>query len=129
VLVAYDGSSAARRALLRAAEVVERGGSVGVVNVMPEPGISCRLAPFTEERAHQARLLDEAGELLAGRGVAAEPVAAVGSAAAEIVAAAERMGARLVVIPGRRSRLPARTLGSVAGAVARSAPCDVLVVR
>ena len=43
---------------------------VSVVNVMPEPGVSCRLAPFTEERRHQAMLLRDATAYLADRGIA-----------------------------------------------------------
>jgi nucleotide-binding universal stress UspA family protein len=128
LLVAYDGSSAARWALLRAAEVARRGDLVGVVNVMPEPGVSSRLAPPVEERDHQARLLDEAERCLARRGIAAQRLAPVGSAATEIVAAAERMGADMIVVARRSRRIP-RVLGSVSGRVVRRARCDVLVVR
>jgi nucleotide-binding universal stress UspA family protein len=93
LLVAYDGSSAARRALIRTAEVAGHRDLVSVVNVMPEPGVSCRLAPYVEENDRQARLLDEAERCLARRGIAARRVAAVGGAATEILAAADRMGA------------------------------------
>jgi nucleotide-binding universal stress UspA family protein len=127
LLVAYDGSSAARRALLRAAEVARRGDSVSVVNVIPEPGVSSRLAPYVEERARQARLLDEAQRCLAREGIVARRIAAVGSAATEIVAAARRLGADMIIV-GRRRTLVSRFLNSPSTRIVRRASCDVLVV-
>jgi hypothetical protein len=58
MLVAYDGSTEARGAVAGAGELAAPGDLVGVVNVMPEPGVSSRLAPHVDERRHQARLLD-----------------------------------------------------------------------
>jgi nucleotide-binding universal stress UspA family protein len=101
---------------------------VGVVNVMPEPGVSSRLGPYTRERARQARLLGEAEEYLAERGVEALLIAPVGGAAGEIVAAARRMDADLIVL-GRHAGRTQRVLGSTSGRVMRHAPCDVLVVH
>ena len=95
--------------------------------MMPEPGLSSRLAPYVEEHDRQDRLLDEAEECLARRGIAARRVAAVGGAATEILAAADRMGADLIVVGRRRTRVP-HPLGSVSGRVVRRATCDVLVV-
>lgn len=45
VLVAYDGSAPARKALAHAAELALPGGAVTVVNVMREPGVGARLGP------------------------------------------------------------------------------------
>jgi nucleotide-binding universal stress UspA family protein len=101
---------------------------VGVVNVMPEPGVSSRLGPYTQERARQARLLGEAEQFLDERGVGARLMAPVGGAAGEIVAAARRMGADLIVLGRHGGRTP-RVLGSTSGRVMRHAPCDVLVVH
>ena len=128
MLLAYDGSAEARGALERVAQVAGPGDHVGVVNVMPEPGVSSRLAPYVEERELQARLLDEAERFLAGRGIAARRIAPVGGAATEILAAAERMGADLIVLGRRHTRMP-HPLGSVSGRVVRCARCDVLVVH
>ena len=126
MLLAYDGSAEARGALERVAQVAGPGDDVRVVNVMPEPGISSRLAPYTEERERQAQLLDEAEWFLAARGIDARRITAVGDAATEILAAAERMGADLVVLGRRHTRMP-HPLGSVSGRVVRCARCDVLV--
>jgi nucleotide-binding universal stress UspA family protein len=42
---------------------------------------------------------------------------------------AERLGASMIVIGNKRVQGVSRVLGSVAGAVAKSAPCDVFVVH
>lgn len=42
---------------------------------------------------------------------------------------AEREGAEIIVVGNRRVQGASRVLGSVAGAVARHAPCDVYVVQ
>jgi nucleotide-binding universal stress UspA family protein len=128
VLLAYDGSAGARAALERVASVAGPGDTVGVVNVMPEPGVSSRLAPYVEERRRQAELLDEAERFLGRRGLAVRRMAPVGSAATEILSAAERMGAHLIVLGRRHTRRP-HILGSVTGRVVRLATRDVLVVH
>lgn len=128
MLVAYDGSSPARRALAHAAELASPGDIVSVVNVMPEPGVSARIGPPSEERNRQRGVLDEAQRFLAGRGVEARMVAPVGDAASEILSAAQQLGADVIVIGRRRGRLP-HVLGSISGRVVRSANCDVLVVH
>ncbi len=118
LLVPYDGSADARRALDRAADLAGPDDLVDVLNVMPEPGISARLAPTTKERARQARLLAEASRLLAGRGIAARPIAACGGTVGETLAAAHRLDADVIVVGGHAGER-----------MARRAPCDVLVVR
>jgi universal stress protein A len=53
-----------------------------------------------------------------------------GDPADEIIAAAARMDADMIVMGSRgMGRLGSAILGSVASAVLRSAPCPVLVVR
>ena len=91
-LVAYDGSAPARVALRRAVEQTAPGDAVSVVNVMPEPGVSARVGP-PRERQRQGELLHEAAEYLAGHGIEAQLIPAVGNAASEILAAAEQSGA------------------------------------
>jgi nucleotide-binding universal stress UspA family protein len=60
---------------------------------------------------------------------AARPQIASGDPAAQIVRHAERVGAELIVIPSRKGKVARMIMGSVAEAVARSAPCAVLVLR
>jgi nucleotide-binding universal stress UspA family protein len=127
ILVAYDGSAAAHAALLRVPALARPGDDVRVVNVMAEPGVGGRLDP-PAGRARQAALLEDARRVLAWRGVAARGVRAVGGAATEILGAADRIGADLIVVGRRRGRRP-RALGSVSGRLVRGARCDILVVH
>jgi nucleotide-binding universal stress UspA family protein len=128
VLVAYDGSAAARRALDHAGELARPGDRVTVVNVMPEPGVGARLGPPAEERNRQSLLLGEARRLLAVRGIEADLAAPVGDPAAEIVAAADELGADLIVVGRHRSRSH-HLLGSVSDHIVRAANRDVLVIH
>jgi nucleotide-binding universal stress UspA family protein len=126
VLVAYDGSDAARRALAHAADLARDGDHVTVVDVMPEPGVSAAIAP-PSERIRQERMLEDAPRFLGGRGIQVETVAPIVHAANEILAAADRIGADIIVVAdGGNAR---RLLGSTSSHIVRSARCDVLVVH
>ena len=117
IMVAYDDSDAARRALDRAADLAGYGSSLTVVSVARDGG------------RYQAGPLDQAREQLVRRQVAATYLQPVGEPAAELVETARELEADLVVL-GRRSRSLRRVvLGSVSAKVVRDAPCDVLVVR
>ena len=132
ILLCYDGSAEARRALERVGEIASVvPGRVTVVSVAdpiyPSPPYTGYADP-EEEQAHR-RLLEEAAEDLRGRGVDATTVEQVGNAAAAILDAA-RNGADLVVVGSRHRGLIKRLLfGSVSAEVVVEAPCDVLVVR
>jgi nucleotide-binding universal stress UspA family protein len=84
----------------------------------------------TSDPAEHRRQLDEAVGLLADAGVQAEPIAAIGNPAAEIIRAAEVRGIDLIIV-GRQGRNAVQRflMGSVADRIVRHAPCDVLVVR
>jgi nucleotide-binding universal stress UspA family protein len=117
ILVAYDASDAARRALDRAADLAGYGSWLTVVCVA------------RDGEPYQEGPLDEAREHLVGRHVPATYLQPVGEPAAELVAAARRLGVDLVVV-GRRTRSLRRlVLGSVSAKVVRHASCDVLVVH
>ncbi len=130
ILVAYDGSPEATRALLHAAELVGPGGSLSVLNVIEVQAVSSRLETVSvEQRDRQGELLREAQKLLAGRLIDITPIAAAGEPVTEIRAAAERTGAEMIVV-GRRGGLRRRVIpGSVSARLVRRAPCDVLVVH
>ena len=118
ILVAFDGSEQAWRALDVAARMTGYGSTLTVVSVAREGNGSVRA------------LLDEAHERLLGHRVTATYVERKGSPAAELVAAAGELGADLVVV-GRRTGdgTDAPVPGSVSAEVLRDAPCDVLVIR
>lgn len=128
ILIAFDGSGPSRRALAHAADLTQPGDTVTVANVMPVPGVGARIEPPVEERNRQRHLLDEARRFLAERGIEAGTEAPVGNAATEILAAADRLGADVIVIARHRGRMP-HVLGSVSSRIVRAAECDVLVVH
>ena len=129
ILVGYDGSEMARRALVHAAELVGRGGTVGVINVITVQPVSARIENLSDrERSRQRKLLQEAKMLLGEWDVGMSPVKAVGDPATEIRTAAEESGAGIVVV-GRGSGLRRLIHGSVSTRLVRQSPCDVLVVH
>jgi nucleotide-binding universal stress UspA family protein len=130
VIVAYDGSEPARRALEHAADLVGRGGTVAVVNVIREQSVSSRLETLSEtQRATQDHLLHEAEAVLTKHGVNAQSIRAAGDPAWEIMSAAESIGAGVIVI-GRRKRSTRHLVGSsLSNTLVRRAATDVLVVH
>jgi nucleotide-binding universal stress UspA family protein len=115
IVVAYDGSDAATRALDAAADLAGYGSILSVVTV--------------QNRSVDGDVAAGAREQLLRRHVEARYFQPTGDAAEQVVETATELEADLIVV-GRRSRNPLRALlGSVSASVVRSAPCDVLVVR
>ena len=131
IVVGYDGSKAARRALERAAELAGYGTTVTVVSVAPSiytNGLPPLADPDDVERAQ--RLLDDARAQLVARHVTVSTCDPVGDAAEQIVQTAEELGADLVVVGTHNGHALGRlVLGSTSTSVLHRAPCDVLVVR
>ena len=118
IVVGFDGSQPALRALEAAAELVGYGSTLVVVTVLEEGTGDARAA------------LAEARDRLLRYQVAATYVQRVGEPARELVEAARELEADLVVVGASAGALPGRSApGSVGDEVVRSAPCDVLVVR
>jgi nucleotide-binding universal stress UspA family protein len=129
ILVGYDGSDSARRALVHAAELAGKGGTVGVINVITAQAVSARMETLRDgDRGRQRKLLQEAKTLLSEWDVEMKAVRAIGDPATEIRAAAEDNGTGIVVI-GRGSGLRRLIHGSVSARLFRRAPCDVLIVH
>jgi nucleotide-binding universal stress UspA family protein len=133
ILVCYDGSDEAKRALERVAEIASAVPTRVTVVSVAEP--LYRERPYTgyadpqEEKAHR-RLLDEAVVDLRTHGVSAVTLEPVGQPADEIVDAARQRAVDLVVVGSGHHGLIRRLLPlSVSDEVVREAPCDVLVVR
>jgi nucleotide-binding universal stress UspA family protein len=133
VVVGFDGSPAADRAIDRAADLAGDGGRVVLVTastrlestgVVDEPILD---SPSSEERD---ALLDRGAAALRERGIEPQVVATDGEPAEALVQAARDHDARLIIVGGTGSGYVARALlGSTAETVVRRAPCDVLVVR
>ena len=134
IVVGYDGTEPADRALERAAELAEMLGSKLIVTAVAEvaSGMSSGLhavAPADMPELHMEEL-DRASAALAGRQIDVVYQPAVGEPADALVEIAERAGADLIVVGTRDPGAIRRVLGqSVSQAVVRQARCDVLVVR
>jgi nucleotide-binding universal stress UspA family protein len=128
VVVAYDGSPAARRALRHAAGLARRQAVVTVVNVIRNQAVSSRLVAATDaEELDQDRLLREAQIYLDDRGVECRTIAAVGDPSSEILAIVEELHAKWLVV-GRADHRH-RLHRSTAIKLARGASSGVIVVR
>jgi nucleotide-binding universal stress UspA family protein len=133
ILVAYDGSEAAGRAVERAGQLALRGGDdVTVISVVPLQASGPRSAGpiISGDVEEHGRELDEAVAKLKALGVEAQRIEAVGHVAESIVDEAERGGFELIVVGSRGHHGIARfLLGSTSTRVVTHAHCDVLVVR
>ncbi len=131
ILVAYDGSDSAKRALEEAAKL-SNGNRVTVVSVAEELPQFGRAAAMLVPEEHEERLrqLSEAVAALQQKGVTLHAVERKGDPAKLIVDEAKAERAELIVI-GTRGLSPAKRLllGSVSTKVLQHAPCNVLVVR
>jgi nucleotide-binding universal stress UspA family protein len=135
ILVAFDGSPPARRALDHAARLVGDGELVLIhvlPQIVPEDYAPADVDP-DEVVAEQLELQELVAELVA-RGVRARALPIAGDSFADpaevIVAEAERCGAEAIAIGTRGHGLIGRlALGSVSTRVANTAQCDVLIVR
>jgi nucleotide-binding universal stress UspA family protein len=128
LLLAYDGSPTAKRALQHAAKLVGPGGEIAVVNVIRAPqSVSSRLETVTEaDLTRQSSVLDEAKALLARRGIEAQLIEAIGDPATEILAAAKKQDADTIVVGRTQRRHLAH--GPLDSRLVRAARADVLVV-
>ena len=132
IVVGFDGSDNARKALARAAEIAN-GATVAVVSAtspstfMRDPGVS-KEDPADVEARTQA--LAEARKYLEEKGITGQYITGHGNPADVIVAEAEDSGADLIIV-GTRGHNAARrvVLGSVSTNVVHHATVDVLVVR
>jgi nucleotide-binding universal stress UspA family protein len=126
LIVAYDGSSEAQRALDHAAALAGPGGEVTVINVVPARAVGASLEPVSDaQRARQRARLEEARALLDRKGLRVRTVAAAGDPFYEISALARDRGQAVVIVGRRRHLLPGRSLTT---RLVRAAPFDVLVV-
>jgi nucleotide-binding universal stress UspA family protein len=131
ILLAYDGSDSARRALEQAADMVD-GGKLSVISVaeiLPQVGRAGAMI-IPEVEVERKRDLSETMEFLQKRGVKANAVVRHGDPATMIIDEAEKEKADLIVV-GTRGLGNAKRwlLGSVSTHVMHHAPCNVLVVR
>lgn len=131
IVVGYDGSEAAKRALERAAALASDASHVVVIAVAvpyPRSGITIPANRDPEEFRRRADDLDVARRFLSSRGIFAETLQARGNPA-EVLVDASKDADLVIVGSASLSRLQRLVLGSVSSKVVRDAACDVLVVR
>jgi nucleotide-binding universal stress UspA family protein len=151
VLIAYDGSDGARRALSEAAELF--GSRPALVTTIweaglayssvaaPTPGLELQAVPMDigeaqkleeELEARARRVAEDGAELARSAGLEAEAVAVAGDANvsdAIVELAASRRVAAIVIGSRGLSGLRARLEGSTSSGVLKRASCPVVVVH
>jgi len=139
IVVGYDGSSSADRALDFAVDRAKaQGGSVLIVYVLEwSPYSFLTMDEIAErhtrrkqeiERA-QTAIVDPARDRVSGAGVTVDAMVKYGHSSEILIATAQEEGASQIVI-GRTGEtgLTARLFGSVAGTLAQAAPVPVTIV-
>lgn len=124
ILVAYDGSDNADRALSRAISIAQKGeAALTIVLVVPP-------SPYDEVLEDGRRVLGRAAEKARGSLSDVSEVLRDGQPADEILQLADDQEADLIVV-GRRglSAVERFFQGGVSSAVVAHSKCDVLVVR
>jgi nucleotide-binding universal stress UspA family protein len=134
ILVGYDDTEPAKRALERAAELAKAfAAEIVVTSVTPlavSIGRSAGPIDVTDPPAKHAEELAHARAYLEGQGVTADYRGAIGDVAEAIVDAAHELAADLIVVGTRDSGWLGRMLHhSVSTAVSHRAHCDVLIVH
>ncbi|MFL5777137.1 MAG: universal stress protein [Chloroflexota bacterium] len=130
ILVAYDGSEPARRALDSAVELVKGfGASLSVVSVVPVHPGRVPIDPWDDVATHDQQLA-KARQILAEQGIVAELLESSGDPAKSIERVAE-MGRFDTIVVGTRDLggLSRIFQGSVSEHVATHAKATVIVAR
>jgi nucleotide-binding universal stress UspA family protein len=136
ILVGYDETEPAKRALARAAELAIAFDAKVIVTSVAQLLVGAAAArgigpidPVDSPELHREELR-HAAAFLSERGVQAEYTVALGDPATEILDLAESRNADLIVVGTREAGLLERLIDpSVSGAVSRKAHRDVLVVH
>jgi nucleotide-binding universal stress UspA family protein len=133
IVVGFDGSPAAERALERAAELCGENGRVVIVTAtvsLPRTSVVDEPVAAGPSAAEREALLDAAATTLRARGIEPVLVAADAAPTEALVEAARAHDAALIVVGSTGANYAARVIvGSTAEQIVRQAPCDVLVVR
>lgn len=135
IVLGYDDTAPARRALGRAAALAQAGAELivtSVAPVLPSGAATHGLGPTdpSDPPEMHEQQLEHARSFLAVKRVEAQFELTLGDPADEIVRVAEKHDADLIVVGTREPGFLDRLLsGSVSQAVSRHAHCDVLIVH
>ena len=133
IVVGYDESEPAQRALASAADLADAFGSKVIVTSVAPVLVGSRemgpVDPADPPELHREEL-EHAKTFLSGRGIEGQFEVQVGDPATAIVELADTCEADLIIVGTRHPSLISSILGlSVSGAVKRKAHCDVLTVQ
>jgi nucleotide-binding universal stress UspA family protein len=130
ILVAYDGSEAAQKALDTAATLAHAlSASVSVVSVVPVHGGRLGMDPWDDSEVH-ARELTEARRILREKGIEAQLLEPVGEPALTIERIAHDGEFDTIVVGSRGLNAIERILqGSVSEHIATHAEATVVIAR
>lgn len=134
ILIGYDESDVAKRALERAAELAKAFDSelivTSVAPIMTNIGRSAGPIDPTDPPEAHIEELKHARTFLEGRGLKADYAPAIGHPAETIAQVAQERGADLVVLGTHEPSVIGRLFGqSVSESVAHKVHCDVLIVH
>ena len=136
ILVGYDGSEGAKKALRIAVDVAKHYGaelhSISVEEDLPHYAATVGevLEAKSEKNGYFAKLIEEAKEMAAKDGVVLHPKVVAGHEVETIVDYAKDHLFDLVVIGFMgHSRIYDRVWGSTSQNIARLVPCTVMVVK
>jgi nucleotide-binding universal stress UspA family protein len=131
IVVAYDGSEPAKKALTMGERLLKEGDETIIISVVPRGEMErlMEISPvFTREDFEN--LIDETTFKLRDRGVRVKGFVLEGEVADEIIEFAAKVNCDLIILGHKGvSKTSSFTLGSVADKVSRSATRPVLIVR
>jgi nucleotide-binding universal stress UspA family protein len=134
IVLAYDESDGAKRALERAADIAKAFDSelivTSVAPVLANIGRSTGPGDPADPPSAHAEELNHAQAYLEGQGVQAEYVSGLGHPSQTIAELAKERDADLIIVGTREPSLLARLFGqSVSDQIAHNVHCDVLIVH
>lgn len=130
ILLAFDGSEQAKRALTFAVELAKLAeAQIGVVSVVPVHAGRIGIDPWDDRKVHSAELL-EAKRLIVEAGLTPDLHEPYGEISDEIVRTAEEGGYDHIVTGSRHLGIMQRTLqGSISESIAVKFPATVTIVH
>ena len=134
IIVGVDDSATATTTAKRAAALAANAGKpLHIVMAVPSrQSIAALRSRSQHGQLDSINMADETLRALAGAIHACTPVThtvIIGKPAKALCGEAVRLKASMIAVGNKRGRVVARVLGSIAGDVAKHAPCDVLIVN
>lgn len=130
ILVAFDGSEHAYKALNKAVNLLKEEDDLILLHVKP----SAMIAEFEDIDINMQvkKMKEEIDKIVLGlkeKGIKAKGIINEGDVAQQILNSASKLNCSLIVVGAGLSKIGKFTLGSVADKVARNADRAVLIVR